>query len=93
MIGDDVYQCSARELEGKGAEIVIKKSMNKEYGLQLTDLTTDGDQNAKKISEEGVWKRTDEKVLGTKVPDDFIGKKVIPKPPNHHKGYLLILES
>ena len=83
MKGDDVLQCTASELEGKGVAIVIKKMSKKEYGLQMTDLTTDGDQKAHKFCETAVWKR------GDGVPDDWMNKKICPTPPKHHKGSLL----
>ena len=83
MKGDDVLQCTASELEGKGVAIVVKKMNKKEYGLRMTDLTTDGDQKAQKFCETAVWKR------GDGVPDDWMNKKVCPTPPKHHKGSLL----
>ena len=80
QIGDGVLRCTAHEMEGIGVECVFKKAMNPKYGLQMTELTTDGDQNAKKFSEKGIWKPEDN------VPPDFIGKKICPVPPKHHKG-------
>ena len=69
-IGTDVLRCTAHELEGAGVENVIKKVMDPKHGLRLTELTTDGDQNAKKFTEKGVWQHNDN------VPADYIDKKI-----------------